>query len=118
MQNHADYPDFPFIPLMRGYRALMRTDELLNDLFGQISYEPKNNYVLFNKDITLFDLTTVTIELCVLDMSLYGVNDVLPIPADFEQKIIDELFLQFSPIVPESAAVNNFTTATQQGGKG
>lgn len=114
---HADYPDFPFIPIQRGQRALMRTDEILNDFFGQISYEPKNNYILFSKDITLFGLTAVTIELCVLDMSLYSEMDVLPIPSDYESQIVNELVAEFAPIVPENGMVNTWSNANQKGGK-
>lgn len=103
----------PFIPVQRGQMALLRTDSLLNDLMGQIAYEPKNNTVTFSKDITLLGISTVTMELCVLDVSQYSVTQTLPIPADMEQRVIDELVQQFSPVTAESGVVNPFTTAAQ-----
>ena len=106
-----NFPDTPFIPLQRGQKALVKTDEVLGDLMGLIAYEPKNNVIIYNQDITLFDITTVTMELCVFDMSQYGVSDRLPIPADFEERLIQELVMEFSPIVAESGVVNPWTTA-------
>lgn len=109
-----EYPEIPFIPIQRGQRALLRTDALLNDVLGLISYEPKNNVIVYNRDLTLFGVNVVTMELCVLDMSQYGINDELPIPADFEERIINELIQEFSPVTAESGQVNNWTNAGQQ----
>jgi hypothetical protein len=108
-----DYPDFPFIPLQRGQKALLRTDELLNDVLGLIAYEPKNNRIVFNKDITLLGVTEVTMELCVFDISQYTATADLPIPADYEAQIEDELIKEFIWVNPEAAIVNNFTNANQ-----
>ena len=108
------YPDVPFIPLQRGQRGLLRTDELLNDTLGLISYEPKNNVIIYSRDITTFGLTSVTMELCVLDMSTYGVNDYLPIPADYEEQVIKELEKQFMWVTPETGIVNAYTSINQQ----
>lgn len=114
-----NFPDMPFIPVRRGQRALLKTDSLLSDLMGQISYEPytnpttKKNLVKFNKDLTTLGITQVTMELCVLDISMYGITDNLPIPRDYESRIVEELVQDFSRILPESGQVNNFTNAGQ-----
>jgi hypothetical protein len=111
---NADYPDSPFIPIQAGQRALLKTDALLSDLLGQVSYEPKGKTIFFSKDLPLYDVTTVTMELVCMDMSLYGVNDVLPLPADLEAGIIEQLVKMFSAVVPEIAEVNPYTSANQQ----
>lgn len=111
---HADYPDMPFIPLLRGDTALLRTDSLLSDIMGQISYEPKNNIIIYNRDLTLIDMSEVTMELCVLDISLYAETDRLPIPPDYEDRIIQELIAEFSPVMAESGKVNVWTNVNQQ----
>lgn len=108
------YPEIPFIPLQRGQRGLLRTDELLNDTLGLISYEPKNDRVIFSKDITTLEVPVVTMELCVLDMSQYGINDYLPIPADYEAQIIKELEKEFIWVQSETGVVNAFTNVNQQ----
>lgn len=112
-----NHQDIPFIPLQRGQTALLRVDKLLNDLLGQISYEPKNNVVIFNKDITLLGVPVVTMELCVFDMSQYSVTDPLPIPADYQDLIVNELVAQFSPVQPETGLVNPFTNEGQKAQK-
>lgn len=108
-----EHPDNPFIPLQRGQLMLLRADELLNDLGGQIGYEPKNSYILFTKDLTMFGISSVTMELCVFDMSQYGITDRLPIPSDYEDELVTELVNEFAPVPPENAIVNNYTTANQ-----
>ncbi len=107
-------PDNPFVPLQRGTRALLNSDELLNDLLGQISYEPKGNVVIFSKDITLLGVSAVTMELCVMDVSEYGVTDELPIPADYFTQLEEELFKEFGGVTPENGIVNNHTNAGQK----
>lgn len=107
------YPDNPFIPLRRGQRALMRADNLLSDLFGQITYDVTNRTLRYNKDLTLLGCDEVTMELIVFDMSQYSVTDVLPIPADYEAELEDELVREFAPVTPESGIVNPITTANQ-----
>jgi len=107
------YPDVPFIPLQRGQRGLLRTDTLLNDTLGLISYEPKNNQIVYSKDLTMFGVTAVTMELCVFDMAQYGVTDNLPIPSDYVDMLEDELVKEFAPVLPKSGFVSNFTNPTQ-----
>lgn len=107
------YPDNPFIPIQRGQRFLLNADSLLNELSGQISYEPRNTDIIFSKDITIFGVSAVTMELCVFEMGLYGVNDDLPIPRDYESTLVDELVASFSPVTAEPGTVNNWATNEQ-----
>lgn len=106
-------PDIMFIPLQRGVASLLKVDPLLNDLGGQIGYEAKNNTITFTKDLTTLGITSVTQELCVFDISEYGISDNLPIPADYIGILEDELIQEFSKVLPESGLVNNFTNAGQ-----
>lgn len=110
---NSDFPDVPYIPLQRGQQALLRVDELLNDLMGQVGFETKNNQIWFTKDLTLMGVTTVTMELCVFDISQYSITQDLPIPADYIGKLEDELVREFAVVLPESAIVNNFTNNGQ-----
>jgi len=107
------YPDRPFIPLQRGQGSLLKADSLLSNMMGQISYEPKNNYVVYGNDITLLGVTSVTMELCVFDMSQYSVTDYLPVPSDYEERIVKELLAEFSVVTPETGLINNFSTVGQ-----
>lgn len=107
----------PFIPIQAGQGYLLQADSLLNDMMGQISYEPSQKTVIFSKDITTLGMTKVDMKLVVFDMSQYSETDVLPIPADMEQQIINELIQQFAPVQAESGIQNPVTTAGQQNNK-
>jgi hypothetical protein len=109
-----NYPDMPFIPLQKGMTALLRTDSLLSDIMGQISYTPGNDRIVFNQDLTTLGIDEVTMELCVLDISQYTINQYLPIPSDYEERIVNELVQEFAPVTAESGEVNNWTTQGQQ----
>lgn len=111
-----NYSDMPFIPLRRGQTALLRTDNLLSSVMGQISYTPSHNMkrVYFNKDLTTLGIDEITMEICVFDLSLYNETSELPIPADMEERLVNELYLQFSNVTPETGIVNPYTTANQK----
>lgn len=108
------YPDKPFIPLQRGMKFLLDADSLLNNLFGDIYFEPKNEEIIYSIDLTQFGVSVVTMELCVLDVSDYSVTDPLPIPADYVGLIEDELIKEFAPVVAKTGIVSNFVNPTQQ----
>jgi hypothetical protein len=109
-----NFDDMPFIPLQKGMTALLRTDTLLSDIMGQISYTPGKDRITFNKDLTTLGIDVVTMELCVFQISQYSETKELPIPADYEERIINELVAQFSPVQPESGVVNAISTQGQQ----
>lgn len=106
-------PDNFFIPLQRSQLALLRADELLNNIMGQIGFEPKNDRVIFTQDITMYDINTVTMELCVFDITDYGVTDPLPVPSDMVEDIVESLVKEFSLVLPKTGIVSNFTNETQ-----
>lgn len=114
MIYNPKYPDNFFVPLQRSQLALLRADELLNNLMGQVGYEPKNDRVVFTQDITMYDTTSVTMELCVFDISGYSVTENLPIPADMEDSVEDELFKEFESVVAKTGIENRFTNPNQQ----
>ena len=108
------YPDSPFIPVQAGQTALLKTDVLLSDFLGQISYEPKGRTIFFNKNLPLYGVNIVTMELVVMDISLYGETDTLPIPADMQGAVVQQLVQRFSPVAPETGTVNPFSNIANQ----
>lgn len=103
----------PIIPVQAGQTYLLQADQLLNDLLGQWGYEINGKTVIFSKDLTTYDITKVDMKLVVFEIGSYTVNQDLPIPADWISDITDELIREFSPVVPKSGFVNNFTNAGQ-----
>lgn len=104
----------PIIPLQAGQAYLLQADKLLNDLLGQWSYEVNGKTIIFSKDLTTYDITTVDMKLVVFDVSQYTETQELPIPSDYLQQIEDELVKEFAVVVPESGIVNNFSNANQK----
>jgi len=91
-----------FLPLQTGQLALIKGERLISDLLGQIGYEVVGNDVIFNKDLTTESGTTIYLRLVVMDMSQYDDYDQLPLPADMEATIIQEVFKLFSMQMPAS----------------
>lgn len=104
----------PFIPLQFGQGYLLQADKLLSTLFGQIAYEPTGKTITYSKDVTVYGIRKVDMKLVVFDMSQYSETDDLPIPASDEETLVNELFAQFSSVLPESGVVNSYTTEGQQ----
>lgn len=94
----------PFIPLQSGQFFLLSADSLLNELMGQVGYEVEGKTVIFTKDLTTMGVSNVDIKLIVFDMSQYGETDVLPLPANMEDQLVNELVSQFSG-QPETGTV-------------
>jgi len=104
----TDSNDNDFIPVQLGQGALLKPDKLLNELLGNIWYEVRGNTIIFSKDITLLDISLINMYLVVLDISLYSDTDILPIPPNMEEEIIEKAFAKFAPVTPETGIVDNF----------
>jgi hypothetical protein len=95
------YKDFRtlFIPLQAGQQFLLDGVVLINDLLGQVGYEVYGKKIVFTRDFTTYDANLkVHMRLVIFDLSQYGDTDILPIPADMETSIVDQLVQQFAPV--------------------
>lgn len=109
-----DYPEMFFIPLQAGMRPLMRTDAILSDLFGMVTYEVRKTRVTFNKNLVLLGVTKLTAELVVFEIDKYSETDALPIPADMESVIVAALYEMFAPDASKKGdKVDNYSPAEQ-----
>jgi hypothetical protein len=105
---------YSFIPLQKGQINLLGQEFLANTLLGQICYEIAGMNVTFSQDITLLKMDTVNMDLMVFDMSKYSETDILPLPSDMEQQLLDDLYKMFAPIQPEPATVSNYPVNSQK----
>jgi hypothetical protein len=62
----------------------------------------------------LQNVSAVTIELVVMDIGQYSETDMLPIPADAADMLVQEIWKEYMPIPPETGKVENFTNANQK----
>lgn len=100
----------PFIPLQSGQGYLLQSDQLLNDLMGQVSYEPNGSSVIYSKDLRNLQIEKVDMRLVVFDISEYSETEDLPIPSDMEDAIVQEVIQFFAPVTPEPRVVSNYST--------
>jgi hypothetical protein len=80
-----------FIPIQPGQFTMALAQRLMNDLLGQVGYEPIGPEVVYTKDLTGEGVTEVRMRLVVMDASKYGEYDMLPISADMEASVVEEL---------------------------
>jgi len=103
--------DKEFIPLQMGQSALIKSQPILNDLSGQIGYEQLGgNEILFTKDIkVLWPEILIAFRLVVLDMSLYGDYDILPVTPEMEWEIKKQVVEMYSkePIPDKIVDISN-----------
>lgn len=91
--------DKEFIPIQMGQSSLIRSQPMINDIFGQIGYEVFGNSIIFTKDIKkLFPNIKLAMRLVVMDITLYGDYDVLPILPEQELDIKKEVLKLYGMI--------------------
>src|SRR6266581_272397 len=88
-------PDCPFIPLEMGHWGLISTQPMISTLLGLVGYEWYGSDVVYTSDLT-GTISAVTMRLVVLDISQYTDWDVLPLPADYESQVIEEVYKLFA----------------------
>jgi hypothetical protein len=110
----SDQPDKEFIPLEMGQWSLLQSQPLLNGLLGQIGRETYGEYVVFTKDITIpGETVTVDMRLVIMDISLYGDFDLLPLLPEHEFQIKQE-FVKLYSQQPTADRVVDSTVKEQQ----
>ena len=115
-QTDSNYEyDKEFIPLQMGQGGLLKSQPMINDLFGQVGYECFGDKLVFTKDIkSLFPDVVLAMRLAVMDISQYGDYDNLPIPAEYEWEIITQVYKMYST-QPIPDKVVDLTSAENKG---
>lgn len=92
-----DDPYAEFIPLQMGQAGLIQSQGLLSNLAGGIGYERFGLIVQFTKDITIPNQQVpIGVRLVVLDFNLYDDYTPLPLSADQEWAIVQEVVKTYS----------------------
>lgn len=97
ISNKSDFTG-EFIPMAPGQYNLVSAQPGISDFLGQIGYEVVGNQAIFHRDITIEGITTVNMRLVVMDLSKYDDYAPLPIPADMESVVVEELYKIFAPV--------------------
>lgn len=106
--------DKEFIPIQMGQGGLIKSQPMVNDILGQVGYEVFGNSVVFTKNIKgLYPNVKLAMRLVVMDVSLYGDYDPLPILPEQEWEIKKEV-LKLYGIVGIADSLVDSSTKEQQ----
>lgn len=106
--------DKEFIPLQMGQGGLLKSQPMINDLLGQIGYEIFGNTIIYTKNLPeMFPDIVVAMRLSIMDISLYGDFDILPILPEMEWQIKQEVVKLYSGVGTADMLVDS-TTKQQQ----
>lgn len=84
--------DKEFVPLQMGQGGLIKSQPMISDILGQVGYEEFGNSIIFTKDIkSLYPKVKLAMRLVIMDVSLYGDYDPLPILPEQEWDIKKEV---------------------------
>jgi len=90
-------PSAAFIPLQNGDANMLLAEPLVSQLGGNIGYERDGLRVRFDEDITIPNqVVNISARLVVLDFNAYDDHTPLPIPADHEWTIIQEVVKMYA----------------------
>ena len=85
-----------FIPFEAGQLQMIGEEPFISEILGQVGYEPRGKYLIFNRDITEGDddtkIESVYMLLAVKDLSLYNDWELLPITSDMEAILISNVY--------------------------
>lgn len=86
-------PFTSFIPVPTGQISFVQAQRGMSDLLGQIGYEVRGKEVWYNKDLLAQSpaVTAVNMQLVVMDISRYNDYEPLPVQADMEELIIEQV---------------------------
>jgi len=106
--------DNEFIPLQMGQAALLKSQPMINDLLGQVGRETFGMQLNFTKDIkSMFPDVVLGMWLAIMDVSLYGDYDPLPILPEQEWTVKQEVIKLYSTVGVSDNLVDS-TTKQQQ----
>lgn len=105
-----------FIPVPTGHGALLNGQPMISSLLGDIGYEVDGMYAIFLDDITQppNNHTAAVVKLVVADFSTYSEYDFLPIPADMEAPVIEQVYQMFAGERPPVKADDPFSVKANQ----
>lgn len=106
--------DNEFIPLQMGQAALLKSQPMINDFLGQVGRETFGMQLNFTKDIkSMFPDVVLGMWLAIMDVSLYGDYDPLPILPEQEWTVKQEVIKLYSTVGVSDNLVDS-TTKQQQ----
>lgn len=104
--------DNPFIPMQNGLHAYLIRQKMINELLGQIGYTQAGKQLIFTQDLTAGGPVKVMLQLLVADIFMLDDYDPLPITADMQSDLVEEVVAKLSR-APMQDKRNDVTTVVE-----
>jgi hypothetical protein len=101
------------IPMGAGQADLLKSADVISDLLGQTGYEIYGRDLITTKDLTIENIDGLYMRLLVVDIMSLSDYDPLPLPADMEFQLVQQVYQSFLPVQQQSRVVDNYSTENQ-----
>lgn len=102
-----------FVPVLNGQTALLTSENLMNSIITD-TYSVYGNDIIFNKDLTTENGTTIIVGLLVHDINSFDDYTALPLPSDMEADVVQECFKLFASQLPQATIDDPSTERSPQ----
>lgn len=90
--SKTDDIDCPFIPIPTSTYGIIKPQDLIGDLSGNIGYEVVGKDIIFTKNLPGLSINSVYIRLVGADLALLSDYDVFPLSADMEAQVVQIVY--------------------------
>jgi len=87
-----------YIPIQPGQFMFIKEQQLISTILDQVGYEVSGTDIIYTEDLTAASpaITEVMMKLVIMDIGEYTDYQMLPISADMQWTVIQEVFKMFS----------------------
>jgi len=104
--SKTDAINEPFVPIPTSLFGIVSPQDLLGDLSGLIGYEVIGKDIVFTKNLPGLSISNVYIRLVGVDLSQLTDYDILPLSADLEAQVVQQVYNILVQTQPADKAQN------------
>jgi len=104
--SKTDAINEPFVPIPTSLFGIVSPQDLLGDLSGLIGYEVIGKDIVFTKNLPGLSINSVYIRLVGVDLSQLTDYDILPLSADLEAQVVQQVYNILVQTQPADKAQN------------
>lgn len=101
------------IPMGSGQSDLLKSVDVISGLMGQWGFEVSGMNVITTKDLTIDGTDGLYFRLIVSDIATLGDYDPMPLTADMEAQLVQQVYQSFVPPPPVDRTVDNYSSNPQ-----
>lgn len=105
--SKTDAIDEPFIPIPPSMYGIIKPQDLFGDMSGLVGYEVVGRDIIFTTNLPAASINTVYIRLVGSDISQLSDYDMLPISADMEAQVVQNVYNLFVQLPAADKNIND-----------